>query len=115
MSALEKLQLEDLDQEQQEVAEVIGLENDKQLMARYGGTSILALTFCLGTALLLTSPQLGEFYLSSRLREGMNSKLIHPYFEAAASGVRIFGAILCCGSALFAYRYLFERRDSVQN
>ena len=76
---------------------------------------ILALTFCLGTALLLTSPQLGEFYLASRLREGMNSKLIHPYFEAAASGVRIFGAILCCGSALFAYRYLFERRDSVQN
>ena len=76
---------------------------------------ILALTFCLGTALLLTSPQLGEFYLSSRLREGMNSKLIHPYFEAAASGVRIFGAILCCGSALFAYRYVFERRDSVQN
>ena len=64
---------------------------------------ILALTFCLGTALLLTSPQLGEFYLSSRLREGMNSKLIHPYFEAAASGIRIFGAILCCGSALFAY------------
>ena len=45
----------------------------------------------------------------------MNSKLIHPYFEAAASGVRIFGAILCCGSALFAYRYLFERRESVQN
>ena len=40
MSALEKLQLEDLDQEQQEVAEVIGLENYKQLMARYGGTSI---------------------------------------------------------------------------
>ena len=40
MNALENLQLEDLDQEQQEVAEVIGLENYKQLIARYGGTSI---------------------------------------------------------------------------
>ena len=40
MSALEKVRLEDLDQEQQEVAELIGLENYKKLMAEYGGVSI---------------------------------------------------------------------------
>lgn len=40
MSALEKLQLEDLDQEQQEVAEVIGLENYKRLVDVFGGLSI---------------------------------------------------------------------------
>lgn len=40
MSALEKVRLEDLDQEQQEVAELIGLENYKKLMAKYGGVSI---------------------------------------------------------------------------
>ncbi len=40
MSALEKVRLEDLDQEQQEVAELIGLDSYKKLMAEYGGMSI---------------------------------------------------------------------------
>ena len=40
MSALENIHLEDLDQEQQEVAVLIGLENYKKLMAEYGGVSI---------------------------------------------------------------------------
>ncbi len=40
MSVLEKVRLEDLDQEQQEVAELIGLDSYKKLMAEYGGMSI---------------------------------------------------------------------------
>lgn len=40
MSALEKVRLEDLNQEQQEVAELIGLDSYKKLMAEYGGMSI---------------------------------------------------------------------------
>lgn len=40
MSALERVRLEDLDQEQQEVAELIGLDSYKKLMAEYGGMSI---------------------------------------------------------------------------
>ncbi len=40
MSVLEKVQLEDLDPEQQEVAELIGLDSYKKLMAEYGGMSI---------------------------------------------------------------------------
>ncbi len=40
MSALEKVRLEDLDQEQKEVAELIGLDSYKKLMAEYGGMSI---------------------------------------------------------------------------
>ncbi len=40
MSALEKVKLEDLDQDQQQVAELIGLENYKKLMNVYGGMSV---------------------------------------------------------------------------
>lgn len=40
MNVLDKVKLEDLDQEQQEMAELIGLENYKKLMSEYGGMSI---------------------------------------------------------------------------
>lgn len=40
MSALENVRLEDLEEEQQDVAGLIGLDNYKKLMAEYGGVSI---------------------------------------------------------------------------
>ncbi len=40
MSALENVRLEDLEEEQRDVAGLIGLDNYKKLMAEYGGVSI---------------------------------------------------------------------------
>ena len=40
MSALDRVQLSDLDEEQQQVAELIGLDNYKRLVTVFGGLSI---------------------------------------------------------------------------
>lgn len=40
MSAVEKIQLDDLDEEQRQVAELIGLNNYKRLVTTYGGLSL---------------------------------------------------------------------------
>ena len=40
MSALDRVQMSDLDEEQQQVAEVIGLDNYKRLVNVFGGLSI---------------------------------------------------------------------------
>lgn len=40
MGVLDKITMNDLDESQQQVAEVIGLDNYKRLMATYGGVSI---------------------------------------------------------------------------
>ena len=40
MSALDRVQMSDLDEEQQQVAELIGLDNYKRLVSVFGGLSI---------------------------------------------------------------------------
>ena len=40
MSALDRVQMSDLDEEQQQVAELIGLDNYKRLVDVFGGLSI---------------------------------------------------------------------------
>lgn len=40
MSALDRVQMSDLDEEQQQVAELIGLDNYKRLVNVFGGLSI---------------------------------------------------------------------------
>ena len=40
MSALDRVQMSDLDEEQQQVAELIGLDNYKELAGRYGLTEV---------------------------------------------------------------------------